>query len=138
MNIAIVGAGAAGTFSAWRLANDVNDHGTIMIIEATNRIGGRLYSVHVPNVDPSLTVAEFGAFRYNRNSQPKVTTVVDILGLENAVFARDQNNDDKPYSFRNQVIKQRDLTTSEDLPFFLFDNEKGLSTSEIEVLVKVN
>ena len=44
-DVAIVGAGPGGTYAAYRLRNkNLN----IAVYEQLNRVGGRLFSVHVP------------------------------------------------------------------------------------------
>ena len=48
-DVVIVGGGCGGVYSAWRLAND-NPNRKIVLIEATNRIGGRLLSETMPRV----------------------------------------------------------------------------------------
>ena len=117
-------------YSAWRLANDATTPGrSILLIEATNRIGGRVLSETMPNVN--VSEAELGAMRFVRTRHVKLAAVVDYLGLETAEFLMDEGNDNRPYTVRNAVIKQGELTTS-DLPYALFDNEVGKTADEIQ------
>ena len=41
----VVGAGFAGLTAAWRL----KDHGTVIVLEARDRVGGRVYTGHLPD-----------------------------------------------------------------------------------------
>ncbi|MFN9614016.1 MAG: NAD(P)-binding protein, partial [Dolichospermum sp.] len=44
IDVAIIGGGISGIYSAWRLANEKNDL-KISLFESSERLGGRLYSV---------------------------------------------------------------------------------------------
>ena len=61
----------------------------------------------------------------------KVDVVVNDLGLQTAEFLMDEGNDNRPYTIRNTVTKQGELTSS-DLPLVLFDDEVGLTADEIQ------
>jgi tryptophan 2-monooxygenase len=67
--VAIVGAGAAGLCAAYELSKAGAD---VQVIEATNRIGGRLDARHFPRADgsPSATMAEMGAMRFPPTGEP--------------------------------------------------------------------
>ena len=58
-DIAIVGAGIAGSYSAWRLRNQDKK---ITVYEYSDRIGGRCHTVKFPNI-PDVNV-EMGAMRF--------------------------------------------------------------------------
>eukprot|EP01032_Pedospumella_encystans_P019208 gene19208-21845_t len=50
--VAVVGAGAAGLYSAWRLVTDGGLPGSqVQLFEMDDRIGGRLESVTLPGMD---------------------------------------------------------------------------------------
>lgn len=81
LDLAIVGAGAAGTWiadSALRARPDWS----IAIFERLERIGGRLHSVHVPGVAHPI---ELGGMRY-RTGHPLAQAVVDDLGIATRLF----------------------------------------------------
>jgi tryptophan 2-monooxygenase len=67
--VAIVGAGAAGLCAAYELSKAGAD---VQVIEATDRIGGRLDARHFPRADGSTspTLAEMGAMRFPPTGQP--------------------------------------------------------------------
>lgn len=84
VDVAIIGAGASGLYSAYRLANDKKyENKKVHVFEMSNKIGGRLESVEVPLTD---LIAELGGMRYI-NTQEIVTALIETkLGLENEPF----------------------------------------------------
>ena len=79
LDVAIIGGGCAGTYSAWRLQQEIGADNSIGLFEYSDRIGGRLYSVTVPGV-PSLK-AELGGMRYIQESHKMVADLVEHLKL---------------------------------------------------------
>ncbi|CAC5422902.1 unnamed protein product [Mytilus coruscus] len=75
-DIAIIGAGIAGTYAAWRLRQQNKQ---ISIYEYSNRVGGRMYTVQFPNA-PDINV-ELGAMRYYRRSHALLHNTIQQLGL---------------------------------------------------------
>lgn len=80
-DVAIVGAGAAGTYLAYRLIQARPDW-RIAILERSNRIGGRLWSVKVDGLAHPI---ELGGMRY-MSGHRLVQSVVDELGIEARAF----------------------------------------------------
>ncbi len=79
LDIAIVGAGISGLYSAFRLAGStLTADKKLCVFEAAHRIGGRIDSVRVPG---SSFVAELGAMRYIPECQPLIKGLVDQLQL---------------------------------------------------------
>ena len=81
LDVAIVGAGAAGTCLAYRLIQARPDW-RIAIFERSNRVGGRLWSV---NVDGLPHPIELGGMRY-LTSHPRVQSVVTELTIPTRPF----------------------------------------------------
>jgi len=81
LDVAIVGAGSAGTYLAFRLFQARPDW-RIAIFERSNRIGGRLWSVKVDGVEHPI---ELGGMRY-MSGHRLVQSVVDELGIETRAF----------------------------------------------------
>jgi monoamine oxidase len=81
LDVAIVGAGAAGTYLAHRLIRARPDW-QIALFERSNRIGGRLWSVHVDGLSKPI---ELGGMRY-MSGHRSVQSVVDELGIETRAF----------------------------------------------------
>jgi monoamine oxidase len=81
LDVAIVGAGAAGTYLGYRLIQARPDW-RIAIFERSNRVGGRLWSVKVDGLAHPI---ELGGMRY-MSGHPLVQSVVDELGIETRAF----------------------------------------------------
>lgn len=50
VDVAVIGGGVAGTYCAWRLATSGPAAPSVALFEASERIGGRLWSQAVPPV----------------------------------------------------------------------------------------
>ena len=79
LDIAIIGGGVSGCYSAWRVQQDRGDNNNIVLFEYSNRIGGRLYSRRLPGL-PNV-VAELGGMRYIPDSHLMVKNLVTELKL---------------------------------------------------------
>jgi monoamine oxidase len=77
LDVAIVGAGVAGTYLAHRLIQALPDH-RIAIFERSRRVGGRLWSVHVDGLSKPI---ELGGMRY-MSGHRLVQAVVEELGID--------------------------------------------------------
>ncbi|KWA75796.1 amine oxidase [Burkholderia ubonensis] len=76
IDIAIVGAGVSGVYSAWRL-QQADSRRKIVVFEGSDRIGGRLLSVRPPGIDNM--VAELGGMRILPEVQPLIKKLIDTL-----------------------------------------------------------
>lgn len=76
IDIAIVGAGVSGVYSAWKLKKKYPAK-KVVLFEASERTGGRLLSVTPPNI-PDM-VAELGGMRILKNNQPRIVKLIDEL-----------------------------------------------------------
>ena len=59
VDFAVVGGGPGGTYSAWRLQKHLageNSNLCVELFEYSDRIGGRLMSVHLPCMPKSLSL----------------------------------------------------------------------------------
>ncbi len=81
LDVAIVGAGAAGTYLGYRLIRARPDW-RIAIFERSTRIGGRLWSVKVDGLAHPI---ELGGMRY-MSGHPLIQSIVDELGIETRAF----------------------------------------------------
>jgi monoamine oxidase len=79
LDVAVVGAGVSGVYSAWRLQQADPRH-KIVVFEASERIGGRLLSVAPPD-NPEM-VAELGGMRILEATQPLITKLITTLNRE--------------------------------------------------------
>jgi monoamine oxidase len=118
-DVVVVGGGVSGTYSAWRLSEKLHN---IWLMESSNRIGGRLFSVALPEA-PDL-VAELGGMRFTDSMENvagllhylKLTKVFfDLSSTENLTYVRRVrlNKDEKsklPFNFKED---ERNKTPSE-------------------------
>ena len=121
-DVIIVGGGPAGTYLAYRLRqnNSLTDK-KILLLEANDRIGGRLHSVRIPGID--YYVAEVGGMRYIPDIHPLMVQVINDLGIPTRVFEMDEENENRPYLLRDVFVQQKDLTTAK-LPYNLKEDEE--------------
>jgi monoamine oxidase len=96
LDVAIVGAGAAGTYLGWRLIQARPDW-RIAIFERSDRIGGRLWSVKVDGLAHPI---ELGGMRY-MSGHRLVQRIIDELGIETRPFS---TTDGQERSFLRGVI----------------------------------
>src|SRR6266568_1603618 len=98
IDFAVVGAGVAGVYVAWRLLNAGTEsvrkmlggrtaQPAVHLYEATGRVGGRLLTVPMPKI-PYL--AELGGMRYTPN-QLLLCNVIGQLGLHPKPFKFDMS-----------------------------------------------
>lgn len=80
-DLAIVGAGAAGTFIAVAV-QEARPAWSIVLLERSTRVGGRLRSVTVPGLDHRI---ELGGMRFHTTHR-RVGAIVEQLGLRTHAF----------------------------------------------------
>lgn len=84
VDIAIVGGGVSGVYSAWKLQKKYPGK-KIVVYEGSDHIGGRLLSVVPPGI-PDM-VAELGGMRILENNQKLIVALIDEL---NAILPQDR------------------------------------------------
>lgn len=127
IDVAIIGGGVTGTYSAWKLSQQENaDPQNIHIFEATDRIGGRLYTVFFPEMQ-NIPV-ELGGMRF-RGSHTRVHQLANTLGLTIVPFA--SSDSDNLYYLRGVRLRKSELTDTTKLPYKLAEHEQGKSPSDI-------
>jgi monoamine oxidase len=137
LDVAIVGGGVSGVYSAWRLLKD-GKMKNVAVFEASERIGGRLLSVPAPKI-PNM-VAELGGMRILPAVQPLVTNLIQTLnghlrGSEQIVtypFPVDQPQN-LAY-LRGVYLRLEDFTADpERVPYHLTFQEFGKTSGTIVV-----
>lgn len=73
VEIAIIGGGIAGLYSAWRISSDSPDNFKANLYESDSRLGGRICSQLIPGLPFK---AELGAMRFRQNHQILCTLLV--------------------------------------------------------------
>src|SRR5690349_14128771 len=133
-DVAVVGGGVAGAYTAWRLATSSNHDSAallkkigkhhkgklnIALYEMGDRIGGRLLSVKPPGM-PN-TMCELGGMRYLTSHSHVRSLVEEVLRLEWEPFVADQPNNlvylrrkrFRRSQFSNPAVPPYDLDKSE-------------------------
>jgi monoamine oxidase len=137
IDIAIVGGGVSGVYSAWKLKMRYPDK-KIVVFEGSDHIGGRLLSVKPPEI-PSM-VAELGGMRILENNQKLIVNLIAELNAELPDDAQIELYDfpvDQPQNIaylRGEHLRLADFTTKPDkVPYHLSFLEKGNSSGTIVV-----
>jgi hypothetical protein len=133
VDIAVVGAGVAGAYSAWRLKQQYPEK-RITLFEYSNRVGGRLYSVPLPGM-PHIN-AELGGMRYIPKTQAFVRELIATLGLPNRDFpmgaADDPGGMNNLVYLRRRLMRAKDLTDPARVPYLLNPTEQGMNPDQLQ------
>lgn len=148
LDVAIIGGGVSGTYSAWRLQEAQGDHQRIQLFEYGDRIGGRLFSITLPGL-PNV-VAEVGGMRWmpaskgDTDGHVMVDKLVDYLKLAKKDFPMgNEQPEDHPIGAKNNLFylrgkrfRFRDFTESPDkIPYNLAWSERGFGPEDLQVKV---
>ncbi|MFW6028560.1 MAG: flavin monoamine oxidase family protein, partial [bacterium] len=138
-DFAIVGGGASGVYSAWRLAHAsdrelkgirarIGGEGPlkIAVFEQSDRTGGRLLSASPPSMP--ATPLELGGMRY-LNTQPLVKGLVEKK-LQIKSHQQDVDEPDNIAYLRGRMFRQSELhDPGVELPYVLPEREKWILKS---------
>src|SRR3954471_16258264 len=135
LDIAIVGGGCAGTYSAWRLQQEVGADSSIALFEYSDRIGGRLYSVSVPGL-PHVK-AEVGGMRYIPTQHLMVASLVDHLKLPTKDFPMGApgpvGSNCNLFYLRGRHLRLHELADPAKVPYNLAWSERGLGPTNLQI-----
>jgi putative NAD(P)-binding protein len=135
VDIAIIGAGAAGLYVAWRLlAEPAYQKKSIALFDAADRLGGRILSVTVPEVP---YVAELGAMRYLPEQILTRSHIEDRFQLEHLDFGFETRG----YFLRGKYVSQKAVALGKKssppqnvFPYDVDETETGKTPIELIVL----
>ncbi|MFC5473915.1 flavin monoamine oxidase family protein [Paraherbaspirillum soli] len=137
IDIAIVGGGVSGVYSAWRL-QQANPKQKIVVFEASDHIGGRLLSVTPPGI-PDM-VAELGGMRILPEVQPLIGTLLKVLNKalpENEQITTYPFPVDQPQNIaylRGTYLRLSDFTSNPDkVPYRLGFPNHGQTAGSIMI-----
>lgn len=143
LDIAIIGGGVAGAYCGWRLTRPGARSGEVGLFEYSDRIGGRLYTKHLPGM-PHVP-AELGGMRYIPDEQPMVSNLIDALGLETQDFLMGNPNtgpDGKPIGdsenimyLRGRHLRGKDMSDPTQVPYALNWVERGKTVNDLQAYV---
>lgn len=135
LEVAIVGGGVSGVYSAWRLLTEGGKR-RVSVFEASDRIGGRLLSVTPPNI-PNM-VAELGGMRILPAVQPHIKRLIEVLNddpsttLRIELFPFPVDEDANISYLRGVYLRLADFKTNpQKLPYSLSFLEYGKSPGAI-------
>ncbi|MBL8508984.1 MAG: NAD(P)-binding protein, partial [Chitinimonas sp.] len=135
VDIAIIGAGVSGVYSAWRL-KQAHPGKKIVVFEGSDHVGGRLLSVQPPDI-PNM-VAELGGMRILPAVQPLITALIAELTqslppheqIETYPFPVDQ--DQNLAYLRGVYLRLSDFTSEPDkVPYQLSFLDRGATAGSI-------
>jgi monoamine oxidase len=126
VDVAIVGGGVSGLYSAWRLKQRQRN-ARIVVYECSDyRTGGRLMSAIPPGM-PHVP-AELGGMRF-LNTQPIVQALADHLHVAYRDFPVSESNNIA--YLRGSRLRRSELTDPAKLPYRLSPAERGKSIGEL-------
>ncbi|MCW3477998.1 FAD-dependent oxidoreductase [Neisseriaceae bacterium JH1-16] len=135
IDIAIVGGGISGVYSAWRLKQKDTKQ-KIVVFEGSDHIGGRLLSVQPPDI-PDM-VGELGGMRILPKVQPLVTRLIEVLNEKLPANEKIEVYDfpvDKPENIaylRGTYLRLSDFVSKpEKVPYKLTFLEQGGTAGSI-------
>lgn len=111
-DVAIIGGGVAGNYTAWRLIKD-QPKLKIVVIEQSERLGGRLYSEPISGIN-SVQI-EHGGMRFSRNHK-LLSHLVDYLGLPTRPFKSVLANKN-PIFIRGYHTSLEKITNGDSVPY---------------------
>lgn len=137
IDIAVIGGGVSGVYSAWRL-KQAHPEKKIVVFEGSGHIGGRLLSVRPPDIKDMM--AELGGMRILPAVQPRITHLIGVL---NERLPENQQIDlydfpvDQPQNIaylRGVHLRLSDFTKKPDkVPYHLSFLERGETAGSIIV-----
>ncbi len=136
-DVAIVGGGVSGVYSAWRLLTDGGKK-RVVVLESSDHIGGRLLSVSPPQI-PYMK-AELGGMRILPAVQPLITNLIAELNktatpndyIETYAFPVDQP--DNISYLRGTHLRLSDFSKKPaKVPYRLTFQEFGQTASQLVV-----
>lgn len=138
LDVAVVGGGVSGVYSAWRLLTD-GGMKNVTVFEADDHIGGRLLSVTPPRI-PDM-VAELGGMRILPAVQPRIAKLIETLNGKS-----DNQNDfietypfpvDQPQNIsylRGIHLRLQDFNVNPpNFPFHLTFQERGKTPAALVI-----
>src|SRR5437870_10126678 len=140
LDIAVVGGGVSGAYTAWRLQHALGADARIGLFEYSDRIGGRLYTVTLPGL-PHVK-AEVGGMRYIPDQHVMVASLVDELKLRTKAFPMGAAPPTKGpgagcnlFYLRGKHLRLHELDDPAKVPYAMAWSERGLGPTNLQVQV---
>ena len=135
-DVVVVGGGVSGVYSAWRILAK-NPQKKVLVVEASDHIGGRLLSVKPPGI--GNMVAELGGMRILPGVQPLITNLLAYLdndGVSSPIETYDFPVDEPGNIsyLRGKYLRLSDFTDEpQEVPFNLTFQEFGKTAGELVI-----
>ena len=137
LDVAVIGAGASGSYCAWRLQQEQGERAAIALFEYSGRIGGRLYSVAMPGM-PHIRV-ELGGMRFIPDQHTMVADLVRHLQLPTRDFPMGApapvGSSCNLFYLRGKHLRMHELSDPAKVPYNLAWSERGLGPTNLQVQV---
>lgn len=140
LDVAVVGGGVSGAYSAWRLQQEKGAKARIGLFEYSDRVGGRLFTVTLPGL-PHVK-AEVGGMRYIPDQHILVADLVTHLKLPTKAFPMGAP---KPvfancnlFYLRGRHLRLHELADPAKVPYNMAWSERGLGPTNLQVQVMNN
>lgn len=135
LDVAIIGAGISGLYSAWRLLQE-DPHLKIRIFEQGERVGGRLLTVDL--LPAGARRAELGGMRFT-DDQRLVRNLVDSLRKDphsGSTFRQDLEMKDFTFETKMLFLRETRVVSPQALPSRLYKlRDRSQSLSNVAVTV---
>lgn len=136
VDLAVVGAGMAGLYSAYRVLTAAREGFTglgasprVAVFEASPRIGGRLYSLPTEGIPQIPT--EIGGMRIP-DTHPLANNLVRQLRLQLLPFS--SGGDNNLYYVRGSRFTTGELEDGFPIPYELAPRERGMSPGDLQLM----
>jgi monoamine oxidase len=140
LDVAVVGGGVSGAYSAWRLQDALGPKSKIALFEYSDRIGGRLYSITIPGL-PHVK-GELGGMRYIPTEHIVVASLIDHLQLKTKDFPMGApapvGSNCNLFYLRGKHLRLHELADPEKVPYNVAWSERGLGPTNLQVQVMNN
>lgn len=137
LDVAVVGGGVSGAYSAWRLQRHKGKKQQIGLFEYSNRIGGRLFTVTLPGM-PNVH-AELGGMRYIPDEHLMVADLVKYLKLPVKDFPMGAPEpvgaNCNLYYLRGKHFRLKEISDPEKVPYNMDWSERGLGPEDLQVKI---
>lgn len=140
LDVAVIGGGISGTYSAWRLQQEHGKTERIALFEYSNRIGGRMFTATLPGL-PNVK-AELGGMRYIENEHRMFACLVDHLKLPKKDFPMGAPEPVGAkcnlFYLRGKHLRLHELSDPHKVPYNLAWPERGLGPTNLQVQIMNN
>lgn len=135
IDVAIIGAGASGLYSGYRLKTGVDTEGrplhkNVQIFEASDRICGRLDSIQLPGMN---VTGELGGMRYMEHQEiiNGLINQYESQGLLTSIDFNPSKEEEQLYYLRKQRFQAKDITSDFRTRYYVDAQFEGKSANTI-------